>query len=268
MLNLHLLECTVKGHDHISDLLLAKYWVITGCKYEGCSSLKSFYGRFASDDNRCLIINGQLNNFASADLTSYTIPDSVTSIGAEAFVNCNSLKSIYIPKSVITIYTYAFRGCSSLESITIPDSVTSIKGGNIFNDCSSLKSFYGKFASDDHRCLIIDGALHSFAPAGLTSYTISSNVTLIDCCAFDNCSSLDSIIIPNSVICISTFAFQNCSSLTSVYCKPSTPPNGGVYMFKDNASGRKIYVPAGSVDAYKTADGWKDYADAIVGYEF
>ena len=37
MLNLHLLECTVKGYDHISDLLLAKYWVITGCKYGVCS---------------------------------------------------------------------------------------------------------------------------------------------------------------------------------------------------------------------------------------
>ena len=41
MLNLHLLECTLKGYDHISDLLLAKYWVITGCKYYGCKSLSN-----------------------------------------------------------------------------------------------------------------------------------------------------------------------------------------------------------------------------------
>ena len=41
MLNLHLLECTLKGYDHISDLLLAKYWVITGCKYSGCSNLQT-----------------------------------------------------------------------------------------------------------------------------------------------------------------------------------------------------------------------------------
>ena len=39
MLNLHLLECTLKGYDHISDLLLAKYWVIIGCKYCDCTSL-------------------------------------------------------------------------------------------------------------------------------------------------------------------------------------------------------------------------------------
>ena len=43
MLNLHLLECTVKGYDHISDLLLAKYWVITGCKYTACNSLRQCY---------------------------------------------------------------------------------------------------------------------------------------------------------------------------------------------------------------------------------
>ena len=43
MLNLHLLECTLKGYDHISDLLLAKYWVITGCKYYDCTGLKEIY---------------------------------------------------------------------------------------------------------------------------------------------------------------------------------------------------------------------------------
>ena len=45
MLNLHLLECTLKGYDHISDLLLAKYWVITGCKYYNCPKLKTIYCR-------------------------------------------------------------------------------------------------------------------------------------------------------------------------------------------------------------------------------
>ena len=39
-------------------------------------------------------------------------------------------------------------------------------------------------------------------------------------------------------------------------------------MFDNNASGRKIYVPTASVDAYKAAKGWKDYADYIVGYDF
>jgi hypothetical protein len=53
-----------------------------------------------------------------------------------------------------------------------------------------------------------------------------------------------------------------------VYCKPTTPPSGDEYMFNDNASGRKIYVPRGSVNAYKNAEYWSDYADDIVGYDF
>ncbi len=59
-------------------------------------------------------------------------------------------------------------------------------------------------------------------------------------------------------------AFADCSALKEVYCEPTTPPSGGFDMFDNNASGRKIYVPTASVDAYKAADGWKEYADAIV----
>ena len=65
-------------------------------------------------------------------------------------------------------------------------------------------------------------------------------------------------------------AFYGCSSLTSVYCKPATPPAGDSdsLMFSGNASGRKIYVPMESVEAYKSAGYWKEYANSIEGYNF
>ena len=157
-----------------------------------CSSLQEFNGKFASEDGRCLIIDGVLNSFAPAGLTEYTIPNSVTTIGVGAFY-----------------------GCRSLTSVTIPDSVTEI-GDTAFEDCSSL-----------------------------TSVTIGDSVTAIG----------DS-------------AFSWCDSLTSVYCKAITPPAGDYSMFYNNASGRKIYVPMESVEAYKSASYWKNYADAIVGYNF
>jgi len=58
-----------------------------------------------------------------------------------------------------------------------------------------------------------------------------------------------------------------------VYCKPTTPPTAAGYYyrwnaFNNNASERKIYVPIASVDAYKAADLWGDYAADIVGYDF
>lgn len=63
-------------------------------------------------------------------------------------------------------------------------------------------------------------------------------------------------------------AFKGCTSLKEVYCKPTTPPRGQFYMFAENASGRKIYVPRNSQDAYTSALYWSDYISYIVGYDF
>ena len=225
------------------------------------------------------------------NLTNITIPDSVTTIEYQAFCSCDNLTSITIPDSVTTIGEDAFGSCGSLTSITIPDSVTTI-GGNAFRYCSNLAEFNGKFASKDGRCLIVYGVLNSFAPYGLTEYTIpdgvttigedafyncdsltsvtiGNSVTTIGSSAFNGCDSLTSVTIGNSVTTIGDYAFFDCTSLTSVYCEATTPPSlDGSYVFDCNASGRKIYVPAASVEAYKTAEYWSEYASDIEGYEF
>ena len=234
--------------------------------FNGCSSLQEFNGDFASEDGRCIIIEGVLKSFASAGLTEYTIPDSVTSIGSYAF-DGSSLASITIPESVTSIGSYAFYGCDSLTSITIPDSVTTI-GESAFHWCSNLKEFNSKSASNDGRCLIIDGVLCSFAPAELTEYAIPNDVTAIGRGIFHGCSSLISVTIPENVTSIGSDAFFFCSSLTSIYCKRATPPKGGANMFLSNASSRKIYVPSNSVSAYRSAEYWSSYKSSIVGYNF
>ena len=236
--------------------------------FNGCPSLQEFNGKFASEDGRCLIVDGTLNSYAPAGLTEYTIPDSVTTVGENVFWNCYSL-----------------------TSVTIPDSVTSI-GNRAFDSCYNLQEFNGKFASDNGRCLIIDGELNSFAIgcgateytipnsvttigdyafagcSSLTSVTIPDSVTTIGYAAFDSCSNLTSVTIGDSVTTIGDYVFVNCYSLTSVYCKAITPPSGGNYMFEINADGRKIYVPMESVEAYKSAEGWSEYKSYIVGYDF
>ena len=102
----------------------------------------------------------------------------------------------------------------------------------------------------------------------LTSVTIPDSVTSIVISAFYYCTLLTSVTIPDSVTWIGDWAFQKCTSLKSVYCKAITPPTGGREMFSYNASGRRIYVPMESVEAYKAASYWSDYASYIVGYDF
>ena len=167
-----------------------------------------------------------------------TFNGELTTIGANAFSWCFSLTSVTIPDSVKTIEDGAFDGCESLTSVTIGDSVTTI-GFNAFYNCSSL-----------------------------TSVTIGDSVTTIGTEAFFGCSSLTSVTIPDSVTTIGNAAFCYCSSLTSVYCEATTLPTLGLVVFDDNASGRKIYVTAESVKAYKAAENWSEYAEDIVGYNF
>ena len=276
--------------DNLTSVTLPKSIKKISCSAFCESPITAYYGEYASSDNRCIIIDGKLTLFAAEGLTSsYTIPNGVTTIGEDVFRGC-TLTNIILPDGLTTIDKYAFAGCV-ITSITIPDSVTSI-GIQAFRNCDSLTSFYGKYASSDHRCLIIDGVLNSFAPAGLTSYiipssvasigesaflynnslksvTIPNSVTSIEKYAFSHCESLTSITIPNSVTSIRDWAFLNCYSLTSVYCKPATPPTLEYgYVFEGNTYDRKIYVPTTSVNAYKNAEYWSKYADAIVGYNF
>ena len=227
--------------------------------FSDCSSLTAFYGKFASADNRCLIIDGVLNSFAPAGLTEYTIPNSVNSIGDMAFSRCNSLTSVTIPDSVTEIGSGAFYNCSSLTSVTIPDSVTEI-GIAAFKNCPSLTNITIPNSVNLIQRITFSGC------SSLKSLTIPDSVTEIREEAFDDCSSLTSATIPNSVTRIRYGAFKKCTSLKSVYCKPTTPPLLEYDVFYDNASDRKIYVPTASVEAYKNA--FFGLGGDIEGYNF
>ena len=164
-------------------------------------------------------------------LTSIVIPESVTIIGYGAFSGCTSLTSIVIPESVTSIWEYAFSGCTSLTTIVIPESVSYI-GDGAFSGCTSM-----------------------------TSIVIPESVTSIGEYALFGCTNLTSIVIPESVSYIGSGAFQYCTAMTSCTLFADKPPLIGPYAFSKNTC--IIYVPSGSVETYKTANDWSEYASRI-----
>ena len=199
-----------------------------------CSNCKRLTSVDLSHNLKITVIQSETFYYCS-DLKSIILPNSVTRIGKSAFYGCSSLTNITIPNSVTTIKSYTFYGCSSLTNITIPNSVTTIEDA-AFLGCSSL-----------------------------TNITIPNSVTTIKSYTFYGCSSLTNITIPNSVTTIEDAAFDECSKLKEIYCTPTNPPT-----LVENKVFNSIvlYVPMKSVDAYKQANGWKKYANQIVGYDF
>ena len=192
-------------------------------------------------ENTAIILNEGtkiINGYVFRDcmnLTSITIPNSVTEIGISTFENCTNLEYMTMPNSVTSIGSSAFYGCSSLTSINIPGGVTRI-WSDAFEGCSSLTSIN-----------ISDGVTEIDSDAfkgcsSLTSITIPDSVTSIGYDAFRCCSSLKNINIPNSVTSIGDSAFYGCSSLTSINI-PDGVTSIGNWTFEDCSSLTSITIP-------------------------
>lgn len=187
---------------------------------------------------------------------------SIDEIGVETFKQCKNLTTITIPQNVIWIEESAFSGCNSLVDIIIPTDVTWI-GSSAFLNCSRLENI-----TIPNNVIVLGNSAFQGC-TNLTTAIISNNITKIGVSTFSGCSNLTQIIIPKNVTSIGSSAFSNCNKLTEIYCTPTTPPTlDGNTVFNSIASNAVFYVPRESVEEYKVADGWKTYANQIVGYDF
>ena len=181
---------------------------------------------FFSSENGHLFMNG-------TEVTSLTIPQSISKLNSVVFYGCSGLTSVTIPNSLTSIGAYAFYRCDGLTSVTIPNSVTSI-GGYAFSNCS-----------------------------GLTSVTIPNSVTSIGEGAFRNCSSLASVNIPKTVTDIGSYAFYGCSALESFHSRIERP--GGVVTYGSNIfdyttkQKATLYIPKDTKILYFNTLPWSEF---------
>lgn len=262
--------------------------------FQNCSSLKLT----KLPDSITAINNYAFQNCTSLALTK--LPDSITQINVGAFYGCSSLALTSLPSGLTTLGDLAFRGCTSLKltslpetitsyggsifygcdsltTMTLPDSMTTLPGG-IFNNCANLttinfpsnltnisnSAFNGcsnlVLTSLPDTITIIDNS--GFASCSkITLTTLPSALTALGQQAFNKCTSLTQITIPAAIQSISQSVFNGCTKLTSVTILATTPPTlTSSSAFPKTNTGFKIYVPAASLDTYKSATNWSELA--------
>jgi len=215
--------------------------------------------------NNCNAIIETSTNKLIVGCKNTVIPNTVTMIGFFAFAYCSGLTGITIHDSVTSIGYTAFIGCSDLISMVVDAGNTVYDSRNNCNaiiETSTNKLIAGckNTVIPNTVTMIGDNAFDDCS--GLTGITIPDSVTSIGYAAFGLCLGLTGITIPDSVTSIGIAAFQYCRSLTSITINAITPPTLGSGVF-DNTNNCPIYVPCNSLNAYKTASGWSEYADRI-----
>ena len=145
----------------------------------------------------------------SPNLESVKLPEAVTTIGKGAFASCGRLTSVTLPTTLTTIGDYAFRYCTRLPSISLPETITAL-GKYAFEGCQKLT----EVNLPTNLATIGNGAFSNCT--GLTSISLPETVVEVCDSTFTGCTALASITLPDNLTAIGECAFAGCKNLTEV----------------------------------------------------
>lgn len=186
-----------------------------------------------TDDEEYTVTSIEDRAFRSRNgIKSISLPSTITRLGTSAFSLCVNLTEINIPASISEIPDYLFYDCTLLKNITLPAGIIKI-GDSAFSVCSSLEN------------LALPQSLQEIA-----NY------------AFASCPKLTTFTLPASLVKIGVGVFDDSSALKTLYCMATVPPAAGFDLgFDENENYPTLYVPQGTIEAYKTAKAWKNFPD-------
>lgn len=284
----------------------------------------TYYTRFNEENNRTeavitgykgidndLVIPDSIDNavvtsigvkaFAESNqFESITIPDSIGSIGEDAFWECNGLKKVYvssiedwckikfedissnpivyareiyidgelatditIPKGITKICDYAFVGCDTITNVVIPNSVISI-GNSAFFDCSNLKNI----SIPNSVISIGDSAFYHCY--NLKNISIPNSVVNIGAGAFSGCSNLEEVEIPDGIKFIKDSTFAFCENLTTIIIPQSVKEIGNLAFYRDSSNYLSNVLFKGSKsqwDSIHISGGYTDFFNSVIHYD-
>lgn len=207
-------------------------------------------------------------------LKSVTLPDTIENIGAYAFYCCMEMKNVNIPASVRTIGMNSFSKCTGLTEIVIPDSVIDV-GEYAFKQCFGLKSvhigtsvvmidYYAFYYCTGLKELVIHDSdkplvLNNYNGGAFRHCTVETIYLGRNCSGKLPVSNMREIIYGKNIRKISSQSLSTCTELYKIYLQSAVPPEGADCFSNRQYMNIIVYVPKGSLKAYKAADGWRNF---------
>lgn len=190
-------------------------------------------------------------------LSEIHIPQNITIIENYCFYNCEKLSQITFPKNLTKIGDYAFGTCSGITDLQLPNSVTVI-GHGAFEGCGNMKTISGLYN-------IASIGSHAFRYTALETCILGKNLKSVDGGMFGDCKNLKSVYILNPEPPESDFDPHGDILLPdgSPAKSPAGEGSGPNYEINNLAGiyNATLYVPEGSIDAYKEANYWKYFKE-------